>query len=169
MMENLRYGSPLSPSTTAQSDNCVAEKYCLSTDPNCSAYGGFYQWDELIQYGVTASPEYQGVCPPGWHIPSAADFQALIDENQGNAMAGAILKDLNLSPRGFEALLDGMYYLNTSWAFTSSAVPAGTLFWSSTPGPGNKIVTRGMNSIVPSVSLYGTSKVNAFPIRCVKD
>ncbi len=168
MMENLRYGNPLTPTTTVQTDNCVAEKYCLSADPNCSAYGGFYQWDELIQYGSTASPEYQGVCPPGWHIPSAADFQALIDANQGNAMAGAILKDLDLSPRGFEALLDGMYYLNTSWAFTS-AVPAGTMFWTSTPGSGNKIVTRGMNNMVPSVSLYETSRVNAFPVRCVKD
>jgi hypothetical protein len=65
--------------------------------------------------------------------------------------------------------MTGMAYLNTTWAFTSSALPAGTMFWTSTQGSGNKIVTRGMNSLVPSVSLYGTSKVNAFPIRCVKD
>jgi len=169
MMENLRYGTSLTPATTVQSDNCVAEKYCLSSDANCTRYGGFYQWNELIQYGVTASPEYQGVCPPGWHIPSAADFQALIDANQGNALAGATLTDLNLNPRGFEALFTGMAYLNTAWAFTSSNVPAGTLFWTSTPGSGNKIVTRGMNNKVPSVSLYETSGVNAFPIRCVKD
>ena len=169
MMENLRYGTSLTPATTVQSDNCVAEKYCLSSDVNCTRYGGFYQWNELIQYGVTASPEYQGVCPPGWHIPSSADFQALIDANQGNALAGATLTDLNLNPRGFEALFTGMAYLNTAWAFTSSNVPAGTLFWTSTPGSGNKIVTRGMNNKVPSVSLYETSGVNAFPVRCVKD
>jgi len=64
MMENLRYGSSLIPTTTSQTDNCVSEKYCRPSDATCTSYGGLYQWDELIQYGVAASPEYQGVCPP---------------------------------------------------------------------------------------------------------
>jgi len=169
MMENLRYGNSLTPVTASQTDNCVVEKYCLPQDENCTSYGGFYQWNELIQYGVTASPGYQGVCPPGWHIPSAADFQALIDANKGNALSGTVLTDLNLIPRGFEALLMGMAYYNVAWVFTSTEALSGTLFWTSTPGSGNKIVARGMNSKNQSVSMYETSKVNAFPIRCIKD
>ncbi|MEI6153974.1 MAG: FISUMP domain-containing protein, partial [Deltaproteobacteria bacterium] len=78
MTQNLKYGAPLSP-TTPQSDNCSVEKYCLTTDPNCTTYGGLYQWDELIQYGATAGPAYQGVCPPGWHIPTQTEWQDLID------------------------------------------------------------------------------------------
>jgi len=84
-------------------------------------------------------------------------------------MAGTILKDLNLNPRGFEALLGGMYYLNTTWAFIAGNYPPGTLFWTSTPGAGNKIITRGMNYPNFSVSYYETSRSNAFPVRCVKD
>jgi uncharacterized protein (TIGR02145 family) len=169
MAENLRYGSILYPITSHQTDNCQAEKYCLSTDANCTSYGGFYQWDELIQYGVTTGPAYQGVCPPGWHIPSAADFQALIDENQGNGIAGSFLKDMNLTPRGFEALFKGMAYLNTAWAFTATDYPSGTLFWTSTAGSGNRIITRGVNSVVLSVQYYEATKSDAFPVRCVRD
>jgi uncharacterized protein (TIGR02145 family) len=169
MTENLRYGTLLSPIAASQADNCVTEKYCLTSDANCTAYGGLYQWDELIQYGVTAGPQYQGVCPAGWHIPAAADFQALIDANQGNGLAGSILKDMFLNPRGFEALLSGMAYMNISWSFTATDVPSGTLFWTSSPGSGNRIITRGVNSEVPSISYYESIKANAFPVRCVKD
>ncbi|MEI6455107.1 MAG: hypothetical protein WCO93_02365, partial [bacterium] len=77
--------------------------------------------------------------------------------------------DLNIN-NGFKALLGGMAYLNTDWAFTANDTPRGTLLWTSTPNlTGNKIITRGLNSEVPSVSYYETSKANAFPVRCVKD
>jgi len=169
MGANLNYGTWIH-SSTHQRDNCITEKYCPhDQQANCQLGTAAYQWDELIQYGITAAPEYQGVCPPGWHIPSAADFQALIDANQGNSLAGTFLTDLYLIPRGFEALFQGMAYLNTTWAFTSSDTPEGTLFWTSTPGSSNKIITRGVNNRNQSVSLYESSKANALPVRCIRD
>jgi uncharacterized protein (TIGR02145 family) len=169
MGENLNYGTWIS-SSNHQMDNCITEKYCPhDLEPNCQSGTAFYQWEELIQYGVTSPPEYQGVCPPGWHIPSAADFQALIDLNQGDGRAGVFLTDHYLIPRGFEALLMGMAYMNSSWSFTSDDVPAGTFYWTSTPGSSNRIITRGMNNKKQSVSLYETIKANAFPVRCVRD
>jgi uncharacterized protein (TIGR02145 family) len=169
MGSNLNYGTWIH-SSTHQRDNCIPEKYCPNDlAVNCQWGTATYQWDELIQYGITSAPDYQGVCPPGWHIPSAADFQQLIDSWQGSSLAGTFLIDPYLIPRGFEALLQGMAYLNTAWAFTSSDTPAGTLFWTSTPGSNNKIITRGVNSRNQSVSLYESSKANAFAVRCVKD
>ncbi len=169
MGSNLNYGTRIQ-SSTHQSDNCIAEKYCSKDqESNCYLGKAVYQWDELIQYGNTAGPGYQGVCPPGWHIPSVADYQELIDANQGSSLAGTFLKDLYLIPRGFEALLQGMAYLNTAWAFTSGELPAGTLFWTSSPGSGNRIVTRGMNNRNQSVSMYESAKTNAFAVRCVRD
>ncbi len=169
MGSNLNYGTRIQ-SSTHQSDNCIAEKYCSKDqESNCYLGKAVYQWDELIQYGNTAGPGYQGVCPPGWHIPSVADYQELIDANQGSSLAGTFLKDLYLIPRGFEALLQGMAYLNTAWAFTSGELPAGTLFWTSSPGSGNRIVTRGMNNRNQSVSQYESSRVNAFAVRCVRN
>jgi len=169
MMENLRYGSTLTPATKAQTDNCTTERYCLSSDANCTTYGGLYQWDELIQYGQTDGPDYQGVCPPGWHIPSSLDWQNLINNAGGNGLAAGPLTDLNLIPEGFETLLKGVYYMNSTWAFTVNDLPTATMFWTSTPGSGSRIITRSMNNQNPSVSLYESSKANAFPVRCIKD
>ncbi len=170
MTQNLRYGT-LSPSVTPQTDNCTVEKYCLSTDPTC-ANGGFYQWDQLIQFGITDGPEYQGVCPPGWHIPTQVEWQDLINNvagfTPGDGVAGGYLKDQNQT-NGFKALLKGIYYLNDAWAFTSGNSLTATMFWTGTPSSGDRAIARGMNNYNYSVSLYESFKENAFPVRCVKD
>lgn len=168
MTENLRYGLKMDQPLQPQTENCISEKYCLTTDDaGCTAYGGLYQWDELIQYGQTLPP-YQGVCPPGWHVPTSAEWQGLIDAvttiNPADGIAGTYLKDLN-PVAGFHALLKGIYYLNYSWAFAT--VPA-TMFWTSTLN-NNKPVARGLNKFNPSVSVYESSRANAFPVRCVQD
>ena len=172
MLENLRFGSPISY-TTPQADNCTVEKYCLSTDPSCTAYGALYQWDELIQFANTAAPDYQGVCPPGWHVPSQQDWQDLIDAvaamNPGDGLAGSYLKDPNPT-LGFHALLEGILYLNNTWAFNSGNLNA-SMFWTSTPSPTDpsRAIVRGLNSEDHSVSYSASSRANAFPIRCIRD
>ncbi len=171
MLENLRYGSkvvdpsPLQPKE--QSDNCINEKYCLSTDnANCSQNGGFYQWDELIRYGQTPASS-QGLCPPGWHVPSEQEWQDLMNSEAkatpGHGMAGDYLEP----PYRFNALTSGIYYLNNTWAYDAGTV-TGTMFWTSTFA-GNKPIARGINNLNPSVSLYQSTKANAFPVRCLKD
>jgi uncharacterized protein (TIGR02145 family) len=167
MTENLHYGAKVTTPTPTQpqpqTDNCINEKYCLSTDnATCSVYGGLYQWDEVVQYGQTQMP-YQGLCPPGWHVPASSEWQSLIDANQGNGIAGGVFQN-----GGFNALTMGILYLNDVWAFTASDNLNATMFWSSTLA-GNNPVARGMNVINPSVSWYESSKANAFPVRCVKD
>jgi len=171
MTKNLRYGTLLSPSTLPQTDNCTVEKYCLSSDPACIANGGFYQWDELIQFGNTDGPAYQGVCPPGWHVPTRQEWQDLINfYAPGDGVAGGFLKDQNLA-NGFRALLKGIYYLNNTWAFESGNSLTATMFWTATPSSLDldRAFARGMNNYNYSVSLYPSSKANAFPVRCMKD
>ncbi len=170
MSDNLDYGSNLAPAGTPQSDNCLAEKYCNATDANCTSYGGFYQWDELMQYRVPGPGEYlQGLCPPEWHVPTSADWQLLVDGQSipGNGIAGSPLKDPN-PPQGFKAILTGLFYQNNYWGFTTGFL-TGTMFWTATQYGNDRIVTRGMNSINQSVSEYYSLRCNAFPVRCVKD
>ncbi len=170
MRENLDYGSILSPDIQPQTDNCVAEKYCATSDVNCTTYGGLYQWDELMQYRVPAPGEMiQGLCPPEWHVPTSADWQALIDAQlaPGNGLAGGSLKDPNPA-LGFRALLYGIYYQNNLWDFTSGIL-TNTMYWSSSLANGTQVTVRGMNSYNASVSLYNSLRSNAFPVRCVKD
>ena len=170
MVDNLSYGNILSPTDQPQRDNCTPEKYCLPSDPSCTSFGGFYQWDELMQYQVPAPGQLiQGLCPPEWHVPTAAEWQLLIDgvTNAGNGLAGSELKD-QTPTFGFKALLSGVYYQNSAWMFDAGNLTA-ALFWSSSPSGATRAISRGLNSYEPSVSRYHAAKSNALPVRCVKD
>jgi len=121
-----------------------------------------------MQYGSTPG-WFKGVCPPGWHVPTSLEWQDLIDAVTGtipgDGIAGSNLKDPNPA-LGFRALLNGINYLNSNWAFTSGVVA--TMFWTSTLNNG-KPISRGLNTLNPSVSVYEGSRADAFPVRCVKD
>jgi len=108
----------------------------------------------------------QGLCPPAWHIPSASEWQMLIDDpaNEGNGLAGGYLKDIPFSPP-----LAGILYMNNTWSFIQGQNPAATMFWTSTINGPFKAWARGLNNFAPSVSLYPSSRSNAFQVRCVKD
>jgi uncharacterized protein (TIGR02145 family) len=173
MTRNLDYGTSIpGPHAAGQTDNCLAEKYCSPADANCTNYGGFYQWDEIMQYYSTAGS--QGACPPEWHLPTATEWQTLIDNlvsgivaPDANALAGAKIKDLSATI-GFHGLLGGLNYLNDFWAYTAAPL-TGTMFWTSTLTGPDQAVARGVNLNNPSVSYYARSRGNAYPVRCVKD
>jgi len=170
MIENLDYGSKLIPDNQPQTDNCIAEKYCSTSDLNCTSYGGLYQWDELMLYGIPASGDYlQGLCPPEWHVPTTQEWQGMIDSQvaAGNGIAGGSLKDPN-PVLGFNAVLLGLFYQNNQWDFTSGALK-GTMYWTATTDVDPRVVVRGLNSYNQSVSTYNSLRSNAFPVRCVKD
>jgi hypothetical protein len=75
MAANLNYGSMIS-GNSHQRDNCIPEKY-LPPPPGLPqpGEGSVYQWDELMGYSDTE--QAQGLCPPGWHVPTEAEWQIL--------------------------------------------------------------------------------------------
>ncbi len=82
MAENLNVGTMINSvnggtnSDGEQTDNSILEKYCYDDNTNnCNTYGGLYQWNEIMQYVTTEGT--QGICPPGWHIPTEAEWQTL--------------------------------------------------------------------------------------------
>ncbi|MDD4604284.1 MAG: FISUMP domain-containing protein, partial [Bacteroidales bacterium] len=161
MAANLNYGNQITPSHV-QFDNCIAEKYCYNDNPlNCTNNGGLYQWDEMMKYDDT--PAGQGLCPPGWHVPTENDWTTLFNFYLGKAFAGKPLQDSIIT--GFKALTSGVFYLNSSWSFNGFA----TLFWSSTPWNATKGISHGLNVYDYSVSMYPSSRANAFPVRCLCD
>ncbi len=75
MKENLRVGTRIDGSQEMTS-NSMIEKYCYDDDPaNCEAYGGLYQWNEMMQY--TTTPGIQGICPSGWHLPTDDEWKTM--------------------------------------------------------------------------------------------
>ena len=73
--ENLNAGTMI-PGTQEMQDNGTIEKYCYyDADTACDHYGGFYQWTEIMGYDNI--PGIQGICPPGWHIPTNEEWKIL--------------------------------------------------------------------------------------------
>ncbi len=160
MQKNLDYGTTI-PTIIHQTDNCIAEQYLQSSIVNPGNRKSLYQWDELMRY--ESAPGSQGLCPPGWHVPSESDWNILFNYYDGQSRAGEALMDPFLN--GFKADPDGVLYQNTIWSFADFAV----LFWSSTPVDATRAWSHGMNGINFSVSSYPAMKADAFPVRCVRD
>jgi uncharacterized protein (TIGR02145 family) len=92
MSENLNVGKWTDGSQMQkEGNNGVIEKYCYGNDfVQCDYWGGLYQWDELM--GYTATSGVQGICPPGWHVPSIQDWKSMIRYFGGETLAGGKLK-----------------------------------------------------------------------------
>jgi uncharacterized protein (TIGR02145 family) len=167
MEENLNYGTALlNTQSDPQRDNCIVEKYCANNQAvQCAVSGGFYQWDELLQY--TNVEGSQGICPPGWHVPSEQDWEDLLNDNQGASLAGDLLKN-PIAANGFHGMMSGMQYLDQQWSF-DTGITRGSMFWTSTSTNSFSAIARGINSTNQSVSFYVSSRANAFNVRCVKD
>jgi uncharacterized protein (TIGR02145 family) len=67
----------------AKNLNCNVEgSKCYDNDPtNCTKYGRLYDWSTALT-----------ICPSGWHLPSNADWDALMTAVGGENTAGTKLK-----------------------------------------------------------------------------
>ena len=172
MAANLNYGQQI-PASTLQRDNCVAEKYCYNDSPALCAMGSvLYQWDEVMQY--TDLPGVEGLCPPGWHIPTENDWNTLFTFYISNGFAGSPLKSSGYS--GFNAFLSGIRFHTSIWKYPiNDPVLRSILFWSSAKHGTIKAWAHGMNEVAadieytPSVSFYPALRSNAFAVRCMRD
>ncbi|MGE5424062.1 MAG: FISUMP domain-containing protein, partial [Syntrophothermus sp.] len=156
--EDLNYGVEISE-TVHQRDNCINEKYTHHPSPVTGH--SIYQWDELMDY--TSTPGEKGLCPPGWHVPAEAEWQTLFSNYTNNAFAAAALKYSGFS--GFNAQMTGIIPQLTPLHFYQYA----TIFWTSSSYGSNKAWAHGMNETDPSVSVYPSTRQNAFSVRCLKD
>jgi len=100
MARNLNY--------KAEGSKCYAEGVeGVSADSiakNCATYGRLYDWATAMAIDTRyngewwdinddkADEKHQGICPNGWHIPSDADWNALINAVGGAGTAGKKLK-----------------------------------------------------------------------------
>jgi uncharacterized protein (TIGR02145 family) len=156
---DLNYGTEIS-SILDQRDNCLPEKY-HNPASSIEHPASVYQWDEIMNYGISVAD--QGLCPPGWHVPSEPEWNQLFDNYIDNGFAASPLKYTGFS--GFNALLYGVRHLSEKWDYPGFA----TFYWSSTMSGTEKSWAHGMNDPDPSVSIYPAFRSNAFSVRCLKD
>ncbi|MFI5253191.1 MAG: FISUMP domain-containing protein [Bacteroidota bacterium] len=165
LKENLNVGRIIDGSQD-QTNNSIIEKYCINNDTaKCTLYGGLYQWNEAMQYSVTAGA--QGICPTFWHVPTSADLQILSTtvNNNGNLLktvgqgTGA---GVGSNTSGFSALLVGYRGFGGSFSFLGEY----TSIWSSTTNAGGAL-TLGLYSYNSYIDFHNYSGVYGFSVRCL--
>jgi len=167
-----RNGNPI-PNVTpgTQWSNLETDAYCNYDNDanNATTYGRLYNW-----YAVN---DPSGLVPEGWHVPTGADWQTLVDYLGGSSVAGGKLKETGTthwrSPNtgatnesGFSALPGG--YRNDNGSFYDIGARAG--FWSSSEsGP---IYAKSLYLFYYDSEVYsfwGRTKRSGFSVRCVRD
>ncbi len=137
-------------------------------EANGFVYGKLYNW-----YVIDDS---RGIAPEGWHVPSDAEWQTLVDYLGGEAVAGGKMKEVGTfhwnSPNtgannesGFTGLPGGMRFSTGSFDFVGEM---GT-FWSTTEYDGNQVWYLRLVYNSSNILLSVDFKHTAYSIRCVKD
>jgi len=174
LKENLDVGVYVASTNTGSShsdvsNNGIIEKYCYDNDESkCATYGGLYDWNEAMGYVTT--PGTQGICPPGWHIPTRAEFEALMAavNNDGNtlkAIGQGTGGGAGTNTSGFSALLAGFRY---GYGFFLDLGYV-TSFWSSTEYGSGYAFNLGLGSYDSNIYVLNNGKEYGFSVRCVKD
>ena len=179
MAENLNVGTRIN-GVNEQTNNSTLEKYCYDDlESNCDIYGGLYQWDEMMQYVTTEGA--QGICPSGWHIPSDAEWTALITYLGGESVAGGKMKSTGTIEAG-----TGLWYDPNAGATNESGftgLPGGSrgngggfyglsyaaYFWSSSGYIGSYVWYRRLYYTDDEVSRFFDGKTYGRSVRCIED
>lgn len=197
LKENLNVGTRISVSQD-QTNNSVIEKYCYNdVESNCDIYGGLYQWAEMVQYlngasntaswSPTPSGNVTGICPPGWHVPTDAEYctmTQLLDagvnctsNGASGTTAGGKMKETGTThwttpntgatnESGFTGLPAG-YRTTAKCNFTGLGLEA--YLWSATEHSSTTGYERELTSSSAAVYRGYPTKVSGFSVRCVKD
>jgi len=186
MAENLNIGEMIN-GFEEMTDNGVIEKYCFDNDPaNCEAYGGLYQWNEMMEY--VSDSATQGICPEGWYLPTDFEWKILEGTVDSQYPVGNSIWN-NYGYRGFDAGLNlksttgwnaggngsGLYgyeappggYRNSIGNFSGQTSYGN--FWSSSEYSSStawyRSLNYGMNGVVRNFGNRG----DGFSVRCLQD
>jgi uncharacterized protein (TIGR02145 family) len=135
-----------------------ANSFCYDDDSsNCAKYGRLYTYEIA-----------QEVCPTGWHLPSKAEFEILL-QNYGGAGNSAYIALKEGGNSGFDAPLGG--WLDSIDRKFSSQGDFAT-FWSSSPASSNKNKVAWRLDLDGDhekayVFYYGSSA--GMSVRCLQD
>ncbi len=142
--------------------------YYNNDTANGVTYGKLYNW-----YAVN---DPRGLAPLGYHIPSTNEWQNLVGNFGGQALAGSALKESGIlhwmSPNTDATNSSGLTGLpggSCSQYGTFSNIKYNAYFWSSTEEfvSTSRYVDLSFNNVI-SMSNFN-NKLNGFSVRCVKD
>jgi uncharacterized protein (TIGR02145 family) len=168
LKENLNTGNMIQGIDTAK-NNSTIEKYCYNNDPaNCTTYGGFYTWNEAMQY--VSTQKAKGICPAGWHIPAYTEFTTLLttvggDANKLKAIGQGTGGGAGTNTSGFSALMAG-YRIKTG---SFDNLGYFTSYWSSTDVPVLNAIYMRVIGNISSIDFPYFDKGTGYNVRCLYD
>ena len=195
MAENLNY------SDSSTTPSLKGKSWCYNREPkNCDVTGRLYTWAAAIDSVKLAndadnpldcgsdkicglSDTVQGICPPGWHLPSYAEWDTLVLALGGrfNVAVGTLLKSQSgwdkgsgngTDAFGFCALPAGVSYINTVFAPSGEFDYGGneTNFWSSTEEDDEESYSAVcMNLYTSDGGPFRELKNAGISVRCLKN
>jgi len=159
----------------AENLNCVGEDAvnpvgaCYNSAPlNCNIYGRLYDWSTA-----------KWICPPGWHLPTDAEWDILVNYAGGSDAAGTKLKAKSgwgnsisgTDNYGFSALPGGYNVRNNFSGISSSG-----MWWTATESAiSNSVYYKRMSSDNGGVATGvangedGSATRSFLSVRCLKD
>ena len=129
-------------------------------EANLEAYGLLYNW-----YAVT-----EGLCPSGWHVATADEYQAIIDANGGSTVAGEAMKASDTddptwngtNTTGFDAVAGGRRQPDGSFGTLNAFI------WTSDNGGDNATYLR-LQHYTNQADILQRPKVHGMSVRCAQD
>lgn len=195
MGKNLNVGQHIPSTSTGGAhsdaqDNGVIEKYCYNNNAAlCEVYGGLYDWNEAMQYSIVEGS--RGICPPGWHLPTDAEWKELEANHDGTFWQGHPIWNTS-GFRGSNAGGNMKATGTTHWAapntgatnlFGFNALPSGyrnTLglffgmgeqgyYWSSSLNAGMQAWYRHLRYDDARIARDASHLMQGFAVRCIWD
>ncbi len=176
MAENLKYLPSVSPSSGGSYTEPYYYVYgyegtnvngAKATD-NFNTYGALYNWPAALT-----------ACPPGWHLPSDADWTTLTDYLGGESVAGGKMKSTGSIDAG-----TGLWYAPNTDATNESGwsgLPGGYrdgnfynlcsagYWWSSSERGADNAWDRDMYYRYGGVGRRNYNKDYGFSVRCLRE
>ena len=160
-----------------------------TTTANCAVAGRLYTWaaaidsaklykDMSIDCGYhktcTLPDTVYGICPPGWHLPTRAEWDTLITEVGGQSNTGIVLKSQTgwfdnydgTDDVGFSGLPVGIRNYDGD-AFDDDGFNA--RFWSATEYSSYGAYYMDLDNNCYDASLLTGNKNYGFSVRCLQD
>lgn len=172
--------------------NIPCRYYPNNDSTTVADYGYLYNWRAVMNKSASSSRNpsgVQGICPKGWHVPSDAEWQQLVDymgtqakywctndtlsfakaltskegweSDEGDCAIGNEQEENNAS--GFNARPAG-YFSSEYGSFGRNAD-----FWSATEQDVSNAKYRFLSKRRSTIGSNSCEKYNAFPVRCLRD
>jgi uncharacterized protein (TIGR02145 family) len=193
MAENLAYLPAVSPAPKGGGSGEFAPPSAnfsmagpSATETELKYYVYNYSGRDVDYAKTTASYQNYGVlynwaaakmaCPEGWHLPSDAEWEQLLNHLGGSTTAGGKMKETGTthwaSPNTgatnestFTGLAGGIY----KFAYGVHSIKYYGFWWSSTESNTDNAWYRNLNYNNSGVDRYNNNKKNGLSVRCVRE